>query len=95
MISSKTVGSGREDRPTVTPALPVAYRLYLPEEWAKDQDLQRKAKMPEEIVFQTKPEIALDQIKAARAAGLPEGRLIFDEVLRFNTPNEYHPYSPV
>jgi SRSO17 transposase len=52
-------------------SLPVAYRLYLPEDWAKDQDLRRKAKVPAEIAFQTKPEIALEQITAARAAGLP------------------------
>jgi len=68
---------------TLSPAnceasLPVAYRLYLPEDWAKDQDLRRKAKIPEEIAFQTKPEIALEQIKAARAAGLPEGVVLMD-----------------
>jgi len=34
-------------------SLPVAYRLYLPEDWAKDQGLRRKAKIPEEIAFQT------------------------------------------
>ena len=32
----------------------------------------------EEIAFQTKPEIALEQIKAARAAGLPEGVVLMD-----------------
>ena len=47
-------------------SLPVAYQLYLPENWAKDQDLRRKAKIPEEIAFQTKPQIAVEQIKAAR-----------------------------
>jgi SRSO17 transposase len=59
-------------------SLPVAYRLYLPEDWAKDQSLRRKAKVPEAIAFQTKPEIALEQIKAARAAGLPEGVVLMD-----------------
>jgi SRSO17 transposase len=59
-------------------SLPVAYRLYLPEDWAKDQDLRRKAKVPAEIAFQTKPEIALEQISAARAAGLPEGVVLMD-----------------
>ena len=59
-------------------SLPVAYRLYLPEDWAKDQGLRRKAKVPQEIAFQTKPEIALAQIKAARAAGLPEGVVLMD-----------------
>ncbi len=59
-------------------SLPVAYRLYLPEDWAKDQARRNKAKVPETIVFQTKPEIALEQIKAARAAGLPPGVVLMD-----------------
>src|SRR5437764_10850411 len=59
-------------------SLPIAYRLYLPEDWAKDQTRRDKAKVPETIAFQTKPEIAFDQIKAARAAGLPEGVVLMD-----------------
>ena len=59
-------------------SLPVAYRLYLPEDWANDQSLRRKTKIPQEIAFQTKPEIALAQIKAARAAGLPEAVVLMD-----------------
>jgi SRSO17 transposase len=62
-------------------SLPVAYRLYLPEDWAKDQGRQgrrHKAKIPETIAFQTKPEIALEQIKAARTAGLPQGLVLMD-----------------
>src|SRR5207244_4445594 len=39
--------------------LPIAYQLYLPEDWAKDQARRRTAKVPETIAFQTKPEIAL------------------------------------
>jgi SRSO17 transposase len=31
--------------------LPVAYRLYLPEDWAKDQARRQKAKIPETIAF--------------------------------------------
>ena len=54
-------------------SLPIAYRLYLPEDWAKDQARRDKAKVPETIAFQTKPEIALEQIKAARTAGLASG----------------------
>ena len=34
--------------------------------------------MPATIAFQTKPEIAIEQIKAARAAGLPEGVVLMD-----------------
>jgi SRSO17 transposase len=59
-------------------SLPVAYRLYLPEDWAKDQARREKAKVPAAVAFQTKPEIALEQVKAARTAGLPEGVVLMD-----------------
>ena len=59
-------------------SLPIAYRLYLPEDWANDRARRHKAKVPETIAFQTKPQIALDQIKTARAAGLPEGMVLMD-----------------
>jgi len=59
-------------------SLPIAYRLYLPEDWATDQARRDKARVPQTIAFQTKPEIAFEQIKAARAAGLPEGVVLMD-----------------
>jgi len=59
-------------------SLPVAYRLYLPEDWAADLERRHKAKVPQTIAFHTKPQIALAQIKAARAAGLPEGVVLMD-----------------
>src|SRR5215216_1393860 len=49
-------------------SLPIAYRLYLPKEWTEDEKRRGKAEVPEEIEFQTKPEIALEQIRAAAAA---------------------------
>ena len=59
-------------------SLPVAYRLYLPESWASDTARRKKAGVPEEIGFQTKPEIALDQIRAACTVGLPRGVVLMD-----------------
>src|SRR4051794_2645491 len=58
-----------------TASLPVAYRLYLPQEWADDPARHQKAGVPEEITFQTKPEIALDQIRAAADGALWRGGL--------------------
>src|ERR671920_433318 len=54
-------------------SLPVAYRLYLPETWAGDPERRTRAGVPEEIGFETKPEIALGQIRAALAEGVPPG----------------------
>src|SRR3954467_2648292 len=61
-----------------TASLPIAYRLYLPQEWADDPARRQKAGVPEEITFQTKPEIALDQLRAAADAGLPRGVVLMD-----------------
>jgi len=59
-------------------SLPVAYRLYLPQEWAKDRARRRKAGVPGRIRFKTKQEIALEQIRWAREAGLPRGVALMD-----------------
>jgi hypothetical protein len=59
-------------------SLPVAYRLYLPQEWAQDRQRLRLAGVPEDIHFQTKHEIALDQLRWACAAGLPHGTVLLD-----------------
>ena len=47
--------------------VPLGWALYLPEEWCKDKERRRKAKIPEEIEFQTKPQLGVKL--AVRAAG--------------------------
>ena len=59
-------------------SLPVAYRLYLPKEWASDRKRRRKVGVSDEIRFKTKPEIALAQLRWACEAGLPRGALLMD-----------------
>ena len=59
-------------------SLPIAYRLYLPQEWAEDAARRKKARVPKAITFRTKPEIALEQIRAACAAGVPRGAALLD-----------------
>ena len=59
-------------------SLPVAYRLYLPQEWAEDRKRRRKAGVPEELSFKTKPEIALDQLRWACEAGVARGVVLMD-----------------
>jgi SRSO17 transposase len=59
-------------------SLPVAYRLYLPKEWAADCARRNKADVPKAIRFQTKPQIALEQVRWACQAGLPRGIVMMD-----------------
>ena len=59
-------------------SLPMAYRLYLPELWAQDWERREKTGVPEEIQFQTKPQIALDQIRQAVEAGVAQGIVLAD-----------------
>ena len=66
-------------------SLPIAYRLYLPKDWAEDSERREKAEVPEEAGFQTKPEIALDQIRAAVQAQVPRGVVLADAAYGINT----------
>ena len=59
-------------------SVPIEFRLYLPEEWAKDQRRRKKAGVPKGVKFLTKPEIALEQIRAAKAAGVAVGIVLAD-----------------
>lgn len=59
-------------------SLPVAYRLYLPQEWARDQARRRKVGVPEDVRFATKPQIALSQLEALLAAGASPHCVIAD-----------------
>jgi SRSO17 transposase len=57
---------------------PVTGRLYLPKDWAEDQDRREKAGVPEDIAFATKAEIALDLVRRAVAWGVPVRWVIMD-----------------
>jgi SRSO17 transposase len=66
-------------------SLPIAWRLYLPLEWTADAERRAAAGIPETVGFLTKPEIALEQIRAAYAAGLPRGVVLMDAGYGTNT----------
>jgi SRSO17 transposase len=59
-------------------SIPLDYRLYLTQEWAEDRKRCRAAGVPEHIVFQTKGQIARDQVAAALARGVPRGIVLAD-----------------
>ena len=59
-------------------SLPIAYRLYLPQAWIDDAPRRGKVHVPAAIKFKTKPQIALEQIRTAHAAGVPRGVVLLD-----------------
>lgn len=52
-------------------SLPVAWQLYLPEEWAADAERRAKAGVPATVEFATKTQIALAQLRTLLAEGAP------------------------
>ncbi len=59
-------------------SLPVAWQLYLPQQWAGDMARRDKAGVPQDVAFATKPEIALAQIERLMAQGAPKHSLLAD-----------------
>ena len=70
---------------TWSASLPISYRLYLPKDWAEDTARRQKAEVPAEIEFQTKPEIALEQIRQAVATEVDRGIVLADAAYGMNT----------
>ena len=67
-------------------SLPIAWRLYLPEVWCQDAERRQQAGVPEEIEFETKPEIALGQIRQAVEQKVPAGVVLADAGYGNGTP---------
>jgi SRSO17 transposase len=58
--------------------VPLALRLYLPAEWVADRARCRRARVPAEIGFRTKNELALADLDRVRAAGVTFGTVLAD-----------------
>lgn len=63
---------------TAAASLPIAWQLYLPESWCDDVERCQAAGVPESVRFATKPQLALEQIWRAKAAGVPVGIVVAD-----------------
>jgi SRSO17 transposase len=59
-------------------SLPIAYRLYLPQAWTGDKARRAAAHVPSSIRFKTKPQLALEQIRAAVTANVARGAVLMD-----------------
>lgn len=59
-------------------SLPLETELYLPEVWCDDLERRREAGVPDEVIYRTKAEIALDQIDRLLDAGCPKKTVVAD-----------------
>jgi SRSO17 transposase len=58
---------------------PLSGRVYLPKgEWAYDAERRKRAHVPEEVGFRTKPQIALSLVEKALEWGVPFGFVVAD-----------------
>jgi SRSO17 transposase len=57
---------------------PIDAELYLPESWANDPVRRHECKIPDDVHFKTKHELALDMIARAVEAGIP-GRILLGD----------------
>jgi SRSO17 transposase len=55
-------------------------RLYLPKEWCNDNERRKQAGVPDDVTFQTKPDLAIAMLKHAWANGVPMRWVVGDEI---------------
>ncbi len=58
--------------------LPLGWALYLPEEWCEDLPRRRKAKIPDEVEFRTKPQLAASLCEQAAGFEIPLAPILGD-----------------
>ena len=65
--------------------MPLGWALYLPEEWCEDPERRRRAKIPEEVEFQTKPELGVELIERAAGWKIAKAPVLGDQAYGDNT----------
>lgn len=63
---------------TPTEHLPIDFELYLPHSWADDPARRAEARIPDDVTFKTKLELALDMIRRAVSDEVPPGLVSVD-----------------
>ena len=63
---------------TPTNHLPIDFELYLPRDWTEDAARRKEAHIPDDVVFKTKLELALDMADRALADDIPPGMFLVD-----------------
>ena len=65
--------------------VPLGWALYLPEEWCEDPERRRRAKIPADVRFQTKPELGVDLIEQAAGWDIAKAPVLGDQAYGDNT----------
>jgi SRSO17 transposase len=65
--------------------VPLGWALYLPEEWCEDPERRRRAKIPVEVSFQTKPELGVELIERAAGWKIAKAPVLGDQAYGDNT----------
>jgi SRSO17 transposase len=72
---------------TRTEHVPIDFELYLPESWTNDTARRQEALIPDDVTFQTKPQLALQMIRRAVEDGVPKGVFLADSA--YETSGEF------
>jgi SRSO17 transposase len=69
---------------TRTEQVPIDFALYLPEAWTEDPERRREARIPADVQFATKPELALQLLQRAVDDKVPPGIVLADQAYGTN-----------
>jgi SRSO17 transposase len=59
--------------------VPLGWALYLPQEWCEDPERRRRAKIPADVEFQTKPELGVELVERAAGWEIPNAPVLGDQ----------------
>jgi SRSO17 transposase len=65
--------------------LPLGWALYLPQEWCDDPERRRRAKIPQDVVFQTKPQLGVELVRQAAGWAIDRVPVLGDAAYGENT----------
>ena len=63
---------------TPSDQVPIDFALYLPTSWTRDRTRRTEARIPADVEFATKPDLALQMIRRAVQSGVPRGVVLAD-----------------
>lgn len=66
--------------------LPIDFELYLPKQWTDDPILRKQAKIPDDVVYKSKIDLALEMIERACHASIPGRILLADAFYGHSQP---------